>query len=144
VPYPDQDTPLLLLLVLADRHMAAALQAQLVAAGFVDHRLAHHTVMAHVTFAGIRLTELAERAGVTKQAMSELVHDLTDLGYLRTKPDPTDGRAKLITFTKKGERAVKAAMDAFDGMDRSLAKNLGAGKLAELRRGLLHVIDTPL
>jgi DNA-binding MarR family transcriptional regulator len=144
MPYPHRDTPLLLLLVLADRHLASALQEHLVAAGFVDHRLVHHTVMAHVTFEGTRLTELAERAGVTKQAMSELVRDLIDLGYLRTKADPTDGRAKLITFTKKGERAVTAAMKAFKEIDRSLAKNITAAKLADLRSSLLKVLDTPL
>ena len=42
--------------------------------------------MAHVTYEGIRLTELAEKAGITKQAMSELVVDLEQLGYLTPPP----------------------------------------------------------
>jgi len=144
VAYPNEDTPLLLLLVLADRHVAAALQQHLVAAGFHDHRLVHHTVMAHVTYEGLRLTELAARAGVTKQAMSELVTDLVKLGYLQTKPDPADGRAKLITFADRGRHAVDAAKKAFGTIDKLLeARNTPQG-LRRLRRSLVEVIETSL
>lgn len=142
--YPDEDTPLLLLLVLADRHVAAALQEHLVAAGFHDHRLVHHTVMAHVTYEGLRLTELAVRAGVTKQAMSELVTDLVKLGYLQTKPDPADGRAKLITFADRGRCAVDAARKAFDTMDGVLEKQITPQGLRRLRRSLVEVLETSL
>lgn len=142
--YPDEQTQLLLLLVLAERHMVNALQEHLVADGFVDHRVVHHNVMAHVTYDGIRLTDLAERAGITKQAMSELVRDLVELGYLRTRPDPEDGRAKLITFTTRGRRAVDAATDAFRSIDRALAERIGPQALEALRHSLLGVIGTPL
>jgi len=144
VGYPDQDTPLLLLLVLADRHVAAALQQHLLAAGFHDHRLVHHTVMAHVTHEGLRLTELAARAGVTKQAMSELVTDLVKLGYLQTKPDPADGRAKLITFADRGRRAVDAAMKAFGTIDKLLDARITPQGLRRLRQSLVEVLETSL
>lgn len=114
------------------------------AAGFVDHRLVHHNVMAHITRDGIRLTELAERAGMTKQAMSELVLDLEVLGYLRREPDPTDGRAKLIRFTKKGLAAVSAATLALRKMDTALDDRLPKGSLRALRRGLRVALDTRL
>lgn len=142
--YPDEGTPLLLLLVLANRHLVDALQAQLVAAGFEDHRVAHHNVMAHVTYEGLRLTELADKAGITKQAMSELVADLERRGYLERVPDPTDGRAKLVRFTDRGVRAVDAAMEAFAHMEATLSEHLGAPTVKRLRRTLLGVIETPL
>ena len=136
--YPDEDTPVLLLITLAERHMANHLQAHLVAAGFDDHRVVHHNVMAHVTFEGIRLTELAEKAGMTKQAMSELVIDLEQLGYLTRAPDPHDRRAKLIGFTDKGRAAVQAAMHAFVEMESAL----GERSLRSLRRSLLTILAT--
>lgn len=139
MPYPDDQTPVLLLVTLAERHLAQALQAHLVAAGFTDHRVVHHNVMAHVTFEGIRLTELAERAGITKQAMSELVIDLEKLGYLVRTPDPDDRRAKLIGFTEKGRAAVGEAMNAFEAMEAAL----GARSLRALRRSLLTILATP-
>ncbi|MGI8929120.1 MAG: MarR family winged helix-turn-helix transcriptional regulator, partial [Candidatus Limnocylindrales bacterium] len=123
--YPNETTPLLLLLVVAERHLVNALQARLVEAGFEDHRIVHHNVMAHVTLEGIRLTDLADLAGMTKQAMSELVADLERLGYLARRPDPTDGRAKLIGFTERGGRAAEAAMRAFSEIDAALAARLG-------------------
>lgn len=140
VPYPDEDTPVLLLITLAERHLAQALQERLVAAGFDDHRVVHHNVMAHVTFEGIRLTELAEKAGITKQAMSELVVDLERLGYLVRTADPHDRRAKLITFTDKGRAAVREAMRAFEEMESAL----GERSLRSLRRSLLTILATPL
>lgn len=139
MPYPDEDTPVLLLVTLAERRLAEALQAHLLDAGFHDHRIVHHRVMAHVTFEGIRLTELAEKAGITKQAMSELVNDLERLGYLMRTADPRDRRAKLISFTDKGRDAVEAAMRAFADMESAL----GARTLQSLRRGLLTILNTP-
>lgn len=142
--YPDESTPILLLLVLAEQYMANALQEHLVAGGFTDHRAVHHRAMAHVTFEGIRVTELAERSGVTKQAMSELVADLVRLGYLEATPDPNDGRAKLIQFTSRGRDAVKTAMMAFARMEADLADALGSNELEMLRGSLLILLDTPL
>ena len=142
--YPDESTPILLLLVLAEQYMANALQEHLVAGGFTDHRAVHHRAMAHVTFEGIRVTELAERSGVTKQAMSELVADLVRLGYLQGTPDPNDGRAKLIQFTSRGRGAVKTAMMAFARMEADLADALGSSELETLRRSLLVLLGTPL
>lgn len=139
MPYPDENTPVLLLLTLAERHLAEALQAHLVAAGFDDHRLVHHNVMAHVTFEGIRLTDLAEKAGITKQAMSELVIDLERLGYLTRTADPHDRRAKLICFTDKGRGAVREAMSSFAQMESVL----GERSLRSLRRSLLAILGTP-
>lgn len=141
---PRNETPLLLLLTAAERTLAAALQEHLLAAGFHDHRLAHHNVMAHVTTDGIRLTDLAELAGLTKQAVSELVIDLERLGYLRRTADPIDRRAKLITFSDKGRAAVAAAMRAFDDMDAQLAERLGPRALATMRAGLVATIGAPL
>ena len=138
--YPNAETPLLLLLALAERHLTEALQQHLVAAGFTDHRVVHHRVMAHVTHEGIRLTELADRAGMTKQAMSELVVELERLGYLHRSPDPSDGRAKLIGFTDKGRAAVKAATRAFQHMDAVI----GGESLTLQRHHLLSTLQARL
>src|SRR5919199_2989010 len=51
---------------------------------------------------GSRLTELAERSGITKQAVGEAVAELEQLGYVERVPDPSDGRAKIIRLTPRG------------------------------------------
>lgn len=98
----------------------------------------HHNVMAHVTYEGIRLTELANKAGITKQAMSELVIDLERRGYLQRIADPHDRRAKLIGFTVRGRAAIEAAMGAFEEMEAAL----GDRSLRSLRRILLAILAT--
>jgi DNA-binding MarR family transcriptional regulator len=47
-----------------------------------------------------RQVALAERAGVTKQAIGPVVRELEQLGYVRTGPDPADHRAKLVSLTE--------------------------------------------
>jgi DNA-binding MarR family transcriptional regulator len=133
---PDPPAPLLRLLGLASRELTARLGERLAAAGFADQRLAHNAVFANVPPEGIRLTDLADRAGMTKQAMSELVNDLERLGYLRRRPDPTDGRARLIEFSDRGWAAVHAALTAFEDMEAELGTRVGVAKVRQLRRTL--------
>ncbi|RYG36471.1 MarR family transcriptional regulator [bacterium] len=76
---------------------------------FPDLRPAHGVVLRYILPNGMRTTELARCADVTKQSMAALVEDMRSRGYVDLQPDPTDGRAKLVRLTKKGERAQEAA-----------------------------------
>ncbi len=67
---------------------------------------------------GMRLTELAERAGMTKQGVGEAVTDLEGLGYAERVADPSDGRAKIIRLTARGAAAQRAAFEII-GDDRA-------------------------
>jgi DNA-binding MarR family transcriptional regulator len=78
-------------------------------AEFTDIRFAHLPIWGNVGVDGIRLTDLADRANLSLAACSELVNDLQSLGYLERRPDPTDGRAKLIHPTAKGRALLEAA-----------------------------------
>ena len=128
--------PLPRLLGLLMGTISERLMAHLAAAGFDDQRPAHNAVFANIPPEGIRLTELAERAGMSKQAMSELVSDLEARGYLERHPDPADGRAKLIQFSDRGWAAVAAALDAFTLIERELAEKVGSRRMQELRETL--------
>ena len=139
--HPEATAPLARLLGLAGRRLADDLRARLRAAGFDDGRPAHDAVFANVPPEGIRLTDLAERAGITKQAMSELVVDLERLGYVSRSKDPADGRARLITFTTRGWASVDAALDAFGAIEGELARRLGAERLRDLRHTLLDILE---
>ena len=71
--------------------------------GYGDIRDPHMQIFGNIRMGGVRLTELAERAQLSLAATSELVNDLSDLGYLARRPDPADGRAKLIDLTARGQ-----------------------------------------
>ena len=78
-------------------------------APFADTRFAHLAIWGNVGVDGIRLTDLAEKATLSLAACSELVNDLQELGYLERRPDPSDGRAKLIHPTPRGRALLDAA-----------------------------------
>jgi DNA-binding MarR family transcriptional regulator len=128
---------------LAVRQMALDLSDKIMQAGFADHRDSFHNVMPYITSDGIRLTELAQQAGMTKQAMAELVLEAERLGYLRRSPDPTDGRAKIIQFTDKGWAAADAAVKGLAELEAELAERLGEATLRRLRKTVLDLLNRP-
>ncbi|MDV3127192.1 MarR family transcriptional regulator [Mycobacterium sp. 21AC1] len=78
-------------------------------AGFDDWTLAQVRVFQRIAPAGSRLTDLADQAQVSKQSAGVLVDQLERLGYVRRVPDPSDGRARLITMEERGRQAAKVA-----------------------------------
>ena len=118
------------------------LQGRMADAGHGAIREGHGCVFGFVHPEGSRLTDLAERAGLTKQAVGEVVDDLVRLGYVVRAPDPTDGRAKLVRLTEKGEEALALGNRIFDDIERRWAQQLGEDRMAGLRETLeeLHVL----
>lgn len=110
--------------------------------GFADVRRAHNAVFMHLPAEGLRLTELAASAGMTKQAMGELVDDLVAKGYLRRDPDPADGRAKLIGWAPRGEAAHEATLRAFSRLDDEVLDVLGADRFEQFVGMLAEVVAT--
>jgi DNA-binding MarR family transcriptional regulator len=69
--------------------------------GYRDIRMSHLAVLRNATGAP-RLQDIAQHANMTKQAVSQLINQLEDMGYITRQPDPADGRAKLIQFSGRG------------------------------------------
>src|SRR5688572_28974168 len=95
-----------------------------VGAGF-PQRPKHSAVFAQISLEGSRLTELARKANMTPQAMGELVDELVEMGYVVRRPDPADGRAKLIVLTKRGRAAVAAGRQTIEGLEEQVTEILG-------------------
>lgn len=111
-----------------------------VGAGY-PQKAKHSAVFAQISPDGSRLTELARKANMTPQAMAELVDELVDMGYVVRRPDPDDGRAKLIVLTKRGRDAVAAGRQTIDGIEEQVAEILGERGHRELRRLLSKLLD---
>lgn len=95
--------------------------------GYADIRPPHAHVLAHTTGRGIRLTDLAARAQLSLAAVSEFVTELEELGYLERRPDPDDGRAKLIVPTPRGRQAFKDGARGVAEIERRWASLVGGG-----------------
>jgi DNA-binding MarR family transcriptional regulator len=102
-------------------------------AGFPDLRSTHSAVFGHITRTGCRITELAERARMTKQSMAELVEYLRDRGYVTLVADPSDRRAKLVQLTARGWKAHSSLVRSSRGYERQCARELGEGTWRQLR-----------
>jgi DNA-binding MarR family transcriptional regulator len=121
------------LLLRAQRDFDAALNARLRERSYPDVRLAHSALFAHIDPEGTRSSELAERAGMTKQGMGQLVADLEKKGYVERVEDPEDGRARVVRLTKKGRRHVHDAREIIGEIEEAYARRLGDGRLETLR-----------
>lgn len=129
------------LLRLAYNSLSARLFATIARSGFEDLRPAHGNVMEHLSYEdGLRLTDLAGRAGMTAQSMGELVDDLVSKGYVERRPDRADRRAKRIHLTARGSETVGAAGRAMREVERDLTELLGEPGYRQLRQTLETVL----
>jgi len=104
--------------------------------GYSDIRITHGCVFGNIDPDGSRLTDLAERAHMTKQTVGEVVTELGQLGYLERVPDPGDGRAKIIRLTERGRAAQALGRELIDEIEQEWAERFGAERVAALREAL--------
>ena len=127
------------LLLYAYQSSARSLVAALREAGHDHIKPKHGAVFANIDSGGTRASLLAERAGIGKPAMGELVDELEHLGYVRRIPDPGDRRAKLVLPTD----AAKAVTDAVHRFNQILEseyrRRLGNKGYEALRAALLEL-----
>src|SRR4051794_18606925 len=114
-----------ILLTLALRAFVDQLHHELDAEGFADVRPAFGVVFRALRDEPLTLTDLAGRLGVTKQAASKVVEEMTQLRLVRRRTSPADARAKLLTLTPRGRRAMAAAMRIGADIDARLAQQTG-------------------
>jgi DNA-binding MarR family transcriptional regulator len=116
---------------------------------YADQRVSSGQVFGYIEDEGSTLTELAQRAGISKQAMGELVDRLESGGYVERIANPHDRRAKLIRTTDKGERQIEASRGVTRTIEARWARVLGKQRFNEFRtmlRRLAAVIakDRPM
>lgn len=95
-------------------------------------RLAHATLLNHLGAGGLRLTDLAARVGVSKQAVGGLVQELETMGVVRRVADPRDGRAKLVRVTPAGRTALRGGLAAVAELEGALSARLGRQRFRRL------------
>ncbi|MEM6927157.1 MAG: MarR family winged helix-turn-helix transcriptional regulator [Myxococcota bacterium] len=102
-------------------------------------RPSHMALYPHIELAGTRPSVLAERLGITPQAVAQLVADLETMGFVERVPDPADGRARLVRFTDLGQQDILDGFIAFERVEAEIAARLDEGELATLRDLVLRL-----
>ena len=127
---------------------AQAIQRRIItelnAAGFEELRVPHMAVLQFPGPDGVRPGLLAERAGMSKQAMNQLLRSLEALGYLVRSDAPDHGRARIVRFTKRGRAAYLKVHDILRDVEREWSDELGPKDFAQLKELLSRVWDSAL
>ncbi len=126
-------------LVAASRALVATMMPEIVRHGFNGITPAFVSLMSLLDAAGIRPTTLAQRAGITKQAIGQLVRELEARGYVEQVPDRADTRAKIVRLTKRGVALHAACAEARLKLQSVVIAKLGKLKVSRLQRDLIEL-----
>jgi DNA-binding MarR family transcriptional regulator len=112
--------------------------------GFPEVRPAYGSVLVPLFEEdGLRMGELARRARLSKQTMTQLVRRLERDGLVERRPDPSDARASLIFLTSRSRRFEPVAATVLEGLDKAVRRRLGARRVAALKEELRELMELP-
>jgi DNA-binding MarR family transcriptional regulator len=114
------------------------------AAGFQELSLPHMALFRFPGPDGVRPGVLAERAGMSKQAMNRLLGSLEEFGYLVRSDAPDENRARIVHLTKRGHAAYAKALEVLREIEREWRTELGSRDFAQLKELLFRVWESPL
>ena len=122
--------------------LATEVGRELAAAGHQPFQSLHDAALRPLwdSRAGVRSSELAVIARITKQSMGAVVDQLEDAGYVERVNDPDDARAKRVRLTKRGREAGRISRAAVRRVEADWARRIGARRLAALRRTLTDLL----
>jgi len=86
---------------------------------------AHIHITRHLALEGSRLTDLAAKAGMSKQAMGDLVDQCEAWGLVKREPDSRDRRARMVCFTPTGLAWLAAFEQAVAQADQEFRAEVG-------------------
>ena len=116
----------------------------LTAAGFDGLSMPHLAVLQFPGPDGVRPGTLAERAGIRKRAMNQLLRSLESLGYIVRSDVPNEGSARVVRFTKRGRAVYSKMVDVLRDIEREWNDELGPKRFAQLKELLTIVWESPL
>jgi DNA-binding MarR family transcriptional regulator len=117
------------------------LYAGVVAAGYDDLTAAHIGLWRYPGLDGLRPSQLADRVGITKQSVNDLLGHLERQGYLLRVPNSVDGRARVIQLTSKGRGLEQKIYAEAGAAEQLIEEILGPQRFAQLHSSLDLLTD---
>jgi DNA-binding MarR family transcriptional regulator len=115
--------------------------AGLHSAGFTDIRPVHTDIVRSVDVGGSRVTDVATRCNITKQAAGQVIKELVSLGYVSQMTDRKDTRVRMVIFTAKGMDLIVHLGGIFKRIDGKLAAVIGKKELSTFRLQVDQMIE---
>jgi DNA-binding MarR family transcriptional regulator len=120
---------------------APHLRAAFAAAGLDGIRPAQSVALVPLAAGGLHASDLADRLGVSRQAVAQAIAALERHNYVSRVPDPADARARLIELTPRGRQALRVMRSNAVDLEKRWQQILGQRRLAELRKILQMLLD---
>ena len=130
------------LLAKAAQRWNELLATRFAAAGYADVRPSYGSVLLPLYEEdGLRMGELALRARLSKQTMTQMIRRLERDRLVERRPDPSDGRASLILLTRRSRRFEPVAAAALRELDQLVRERLGERRLGQVRDALRELME---
>jgi DNA-binding MarR family transcriptional regulator len=120
---------------------APRLRAAFAAAGLDGIRPAQAVALVPLATGGLHASDLADRLGVSRQAVAQGVAALERGGYVAREPSPVDARAQIIELTPRGRQALRVMRSNALDVEKRWQQTLGPQRFDELRATLRMLID---
>ncbi|MDJ1480534.1 MarR family transcriptional regulator [Cytophagaceae bacterium YF14B1] len=116
------------------RYITALASEFLKKEGYDNFKVAHVIILIHIDVEeGLMINTIAQQIGVTKQAISKIIKELLEEGYVYAEKHPTDARASLIRLSEKGAHFMLAWQRCTDHIDNIFKDIVGSKRLEQLK-----------
>ena len=129
------------MLLKLERQFTRQVLQRLASDGIEDITLRHFVIIPYIDHKGIRAVDIARQVGISKQAVSKLVDELVQKGYLDLKPDPADGRAHLISMSEKGGEFLKLAIKYTQQVEKKWEQQVGENEFKIMKAAMSTLLN---
>jgi DNA-binding MarR family transcriptional regulator len=137
----QRETLLLRLLFRTTDTMNRTMTERIRARGYANFQSSFTGILAHIDTEGTRVSTIAQRMGVTRQAASQGLREIETLGYIERITDPSDRRAVIARHTPAGRLILLTAIEVMLGIEDEYERILGADGLKRLKRLLTRLVE---
>jgi DNA-binding MarR family transcriptional regulator len=109
--------------------------------GYVNFKLSYFPFLMNIDLEGITNNDLSKRFGVTKQATSKMLNELTDLKYITTEPHGDDGRSSIVFLTERGKKFVIEAKHCMEKLTNEYRVLLGKREYETMIDMMMKISD---
>ena len=123
------------------RSFEQKLLAAMAEKGFADISLMHFNIIRHLDPTGLTITELANDAGITKQAVGKIAGELVEREYLTIERSLEDRRVKYVRYTNKGKALLEQLIAQSKQIEKEYSEVLGVKNYKQMRKNLQRLLN---
>ncbi|MEW4467483.1 helix-turn-helix domain-containing protein [Parasphingorhabdus sp. JC815] len=112
------------------------LQSALKARGWQSISRSQSIMLANIALDIKRPADLARNLGISRQAVSKMLQEMTEDNLLSIEADPNDKRAQIVNFSEESVKLRADALEILGELELQLGKRIGAGSLKAFRNAL--------